>query len=432
MRGKVLRCGVRQDVPVRVDQAGQHRVFRKIDNGNARWGRIRDGLHTIARDHDISVWTYISGAHIDQLAGKNRLCGGRRLSNGATTNQSSGNQDEEVAGHIEFEHNTNALGRSETSEVGNEMVGPRANRHIKISEMAKKKVASVLAAVAAMAGFELVCAQVPANVPVDDLRGRAERGEAEAQTALGTLYRNGQGVPQDLVQAAHWYRLAAAQGNPGAESDLGFLYDYGGGLPVDHTEAAKWYRKAAMQGNPDASLNLGWIYDSGQGFPVDHAEAARWYRQAAELGNAEAAFNLGVMYEQGQGVPRDDAQAARWYREAADHEMHIAQLSLARMYAEGKGVKRDPAEAARWYRKSADLGLATAQYELSKAYSRGDGVQRDLAEAYQWLDLAVFRARGAVRQKYAAERDALAAQLTPDQLASAGRAVKQWKEKWPY
>ena len=40
----------------------------------------------------------------------------------------------------------------------------------------------------------------------------AEQGDATAQVNLGVLYNNGQGVPQNYVQAHMWYNLAAAQG----------------------------------------------------------------------------------------------------------------------------------------------------------------------------------------------------------------------------
>jgi uncharacterized protein len=35
-------------------------------------------------------------------------------------------------------------------------------------------------------------------------RPLAEQGDADAQFALGQLYANGQGVPQDYVQARQW------------------------------------------------------------------------------------------------------------------------------------------------------------------------------------------------------------------------------------
>ncbi len=34
-----------------------------------------------------------------------------------------------------------------------------------------------------------------------------------AQTNLGLMYANGEGVPEDLVLAYMWYNLSAAQGN---------------------------------------------------------------------------------------------------------------------------------------------------------------------------------------------------------------------------
>jgi TPR repeat protein len=43
-------------------------------------------------------------------------------------------------------------------------------------------------------------------------RPLAEQGYAQAQHNLGSMYDNGQGVPQDYVLAHMWFNLAAAQG----------------------------------------------------------------------------------------------------------------------------------------------------------------------------------------------------------------------------
>ena len=37
-----------------------------------------------------------------------------------------------------------------------------------------------------------------------ELRGRAEKGEASAQSNLGWMYDNGQGVAKDEVEAVKW------------------------------------------------------------------------------------------------------------------------------------------------------------------------------------------------------------------------------------
>ena len=41
----------------------------------------------------------------------------------------------------------------------------------------------------------------------------AEQGLAAAQSNLGVMYKNGQGVPQDDKTAVKWYTLAAEQGD---------------------------------------------------------------------------------------------------------------------------------------------------------------------------------------------------------------------------
>ncbi|MQB07723.1 hypothetical protein DXT91_27090 [Agrobacterium tumefaciens] len=45
-------------------------------------------------------------------------------------------------------------------------------------------------------------------------------GHLEAQAGLGNLYEYGQGVGQDYVKAAEWYRKAAELGNASAKQNL--------------------------------------------------------------------------------------------------------------------------------------------------------------------------------------------------------------------
>jgi uncharacterized protein len=105
----------------------------------------------------------------------------------------------------------------------------------------------------------------------------AEKGDAEAQFKLGTMYDNGEGVQQDYAEALKWYRLAADQGNAFAQFALAYLYEWGRGVPQDNVEAVKWYRLAADQGNVLAQSNLGYIYESGLGVPQDLVQAHMWF-----------------------------------------------------------------------------------------------------------------------------------------------------------
>jgi hypothetical protein len=55
------------------------------------------------------------------------------------------------------------------------------------------------------------CAQTPEPAQdnsIEALRTRANAGDAEAQVMLGLMYANGEGVPQDNVEAYKWFNLA--------------------------------------------------------------------------------------------------------------------------------------------------------------------------------------------------------------------------------
>ncbi|MDA8961014.1 sel1 repeat family protein [Akkermansiaceae bacterium] len=62
---------------------------------------------------------------------------------------------------------------------------------------------------------------------------------------------------KNKAKAAKLFRKAAEQGHVSAQSNLGVMYENGEGVPEDKAEATKWIRKAAEQGNEDAKAWLG-------------------------------------------------------------------------------------------------------------------------------------------------------------------------------
>ena len=54
-------------------------------------------------------------------------------------------------------------------------------------------------------------------------RPLAEQGNARAQTALGVMFRKGEGVPKNPLRARMWFSLAAKQGDVGARAGLSKL-----------------------------------------------------------------------------------------------------------------------------------------------------------------------------------------------------------------
>jgi TPR repeat protein len=54
-------------------------------------------------------------------------------------------------------------------------------------------------------------------------RPLAEQGNARAQTALGVMFRKGEGVPKNPLRARMWFSLAAKRGDVGARAGLSKL-----------------------------------------------------------------------------------------------------------------------------------------------------------------------------------------------------------------
>jgi hypothetical protein len=209
----------------------------------------------------------------------------------------------------------------------------------------------------------------------------------------------------------------AEQGDAIAQYNLGILYAFGRGATKDNVEAVKWFRKAAEQNDADAQYNLGVCYAKGKGVGQDSEEAIKWYRKSAEQGNVGAQYNLGVVYASGNGVPEDDAEAAKWFLKAAEQGDDQAQYNLGVMYASGSGVPNDDAEAAKWFQRAAEQGSAKAQLKLGSGFYVGIGVPKNLVESYKWFNLAAAHGDN----EAAKTRDKISLEMTPTQIEEAQR-----------
>lgn len=144
---------------------------------------------------------------------------------------------------------------------------------------------------------------------------KAEQGDVHAQFNLGEMYRKGEGVTQDYVEAVKWFRKAADQGFASAQTNLGFMYEKGQGVNQQYLEALKWYRKAADQGYASAQFNLGLLYAKGWGVTRDYVQAYMW-------------FNLSSA-----GLSGDNQKKAVAARDAVTNKMTTQQIMEARRLA---------------------------------------------------------------------------------------------------
>jgi len=162
----------------------------------------------------------------------------------------------------------------------------------------------------------------------------------------------------------------------------------------------------------------------------DFTNAIDSLRPLLDRRDPSAMAMMGRMYETGSGVPKDDSKAAEWYLKSLQvpenkrfHPEPIETL-VAQLYRDARGVPQSYAEAASWYRKAAERGFAPAQDGLASLYIKGHGVIQDFVLAYMWLNLA---AASTGDESVIGRRDALAALMSPDQVAEAQKMTREWK-----
>jgi TPR repeat protein len=118
----------------------------------------------------------------------------------------------------------------------------------------------------------------------------ADFENAEAQFVMGLKFASSAGASQDYLQAAEWYRKAAAQNHSLAQFNLGMMYACGQGVARDDAESTLWFGRAARLGDAGAQFNLGRnchraSFDGlPEAMPESKIEAYKWYRLAAEQG----------------------------------------------------------------------------------------------------------------------------------------------------
>ena len=148
----------------------------------------------------------------------------------------------------------------------------------------------------------------------------AEQGVADAQSNLGVMYDNGEGVPEDNKEALRLYHLGAKNGDMYSQFNLGCIYDSGEMVPEDNAAAVKWYLKAAAGGHIDVPNYLGLMYDSGEGVPEDDVRAYAWWLIGIERGDDAPRNNMALLEEK---LSADEITAARKLADQLLKEMEV-------------------------------------------------------------------------------------------------------------
>ena len=169
---------------------------------------------------------------------------------------------------------------------------------------------------------------------VKEFLPKAEQGDPSAQFELSMLYMAGPlcGLGDKDAEGVEWCRRSALQDYAPAQVLLGNMYRDGQGVVADPLDAIRWHRRAVELEDPLSSSTaarvLGEMYrDGAVGVPQDYEEAAKWFRRAVEIDAemlypcaVEAAKELSVLYLHGNGVPQDCEEASKFLRLSTEAE----------------------------------------------------------------------------------------------------------------
>jgi len=135
-------------------------------------------------------------------------------------------------------------------------------------------------------------------------RARANADDAQAQFDYAVRLKNGDGVLEDLEQAARYFKMSADQ---------------------DHMEGQYWYEEY---------LRNGWgVAQDGIEAARCHKAAADRFKVAADRRDAVGRYMYAFCLENGGGVRKDESEAARCFKMAADQGHANSQVRYGESHA---------------------------------------------------------------------------------------------------
>ena len=176
-------------------------------------------------------------------------------------------------------------------------------------------------------------------------------------------------------------------------------------------------QELAKQGNLWAETMLGLMYGHGYGVAHDDDTAEDYYLHAAQRGWLGAEYNLGTFYQ----ARFRYKPAETWLLKAAERGLPEAEENLAQLYL-AKSPLQSEDKAFPWFLRAAEDGKRESQYNTCYAYADGLGVRRDMVEAYKWCYIAAKHGQMQADRN----KDHLAAQMKPDEVARGREAAERW------
>ncbi|MBS0272382.1 MAG: sel1 repeat family protein [Proteobacteria bacterium] len=199
------------------------------------------------------------------------------------------------------------------------------------------------------------------------LTEEAIRGDFRAQYELGMMHKQGNGIPQNLVEAEKWFGMAARQNLAEAQYELGGLY-----LPTNLEAAVGWIQMAADQNYVYAIAYLAEMHIHHYGVEKNFEKALQLIRRVVdrylrgEVDPITSTELTSLVQKQLITILEKCPDCAEKYPEEI-LELASKTHELSLLY-----LPNNPEESVKWSMRSADLMRTHAQ--------RGQGVTKDPEE----------------------------------------------------
>jgi hypothetical protein len=177
---------------------------------------------------------------------------------------------------------------------------------------------------------------------VEEWRGPAVAGDADAQFNLGQAYKLGRGVPLDPALAESWFRKAALQGHVQAQDNYALALFQAG----RKAEAVPYLEKSVARGEPRTQLVYGTMLFNGDGVARDYPRAYALMTLASQKGLKSAGETLAQMdqYVSAQDRERGTALAEQYAAQARATTPSVRSIATADVPPSRPGATYQPAD----------------------------------------------------------------------------------------
>ncbi|WP_286436789.1 SEL1-like repeat protein [Myroides odoratimimus] len=219
----------------------------------------------------------------------------------------------------------------------------------------------------------------------------AERNNLSGLELAGRYHRFGYAGEPNLDKAVSYYQRGIEYFNSNyCKVELAMLLERGEGIEQDVAEAARLYEDALNEGYTYAAIRLGFIYEEGSVGEPDYAKARAHFELAAEQDMAEGVYHLARCYRYGTGGEENQEKSFELFSKALELGFIDANVDIALFYEEGiNGGEPDYEKAFEYMIVGAEAGFSYAQYKVGVYYSYGYLAETNVELGKEWFEKSV-------------------------------------------